>query len=111
MSDEAFFTRIAGEHEALEGDTERAPARLTSRIYSALVRRQAETGPLLSLSETRAAGRGLCVFERGLEIVAVAEPLNVLNPCCVCHARVLAERFDSPPIFWPHCPYVSFHRR
>jgi hypothetical protein len=34
-----------------------------------------------------------------------------MNPCRVCHARLLAEQFESPPIYWPHCPYVSFRRR
>lgn len=111
MSDEAFFARIAVESEALEGDIVPAPARLKSRIYSALVRRQADTGPLLSLSKTQAGGRALCIFERALEIPPVSESLKTLNPCRVCHARVLAEHLDSPPIFWPHCPYVTFHRR
>ena len=111
MLDEAFLARIAVEHEALEKHRVHAPARLTSRIYSALVRRQAETGPLLSLSKTQAAGRDLCIFERALELAPVSESLKMLNPCAVCHARVLAERLDSPPIFWLHCPYVTFHRR
>jgi hypothetical protein len=29
----------------------------------------------------------------------------------VCHARVLAERLEHAPIYWPHCPYVRFQNR
>jgi hypothetical protein len=32
-----------------------------------------------------------------------------MNPCRVCHARVLGERLERAPIFWPGCPYSEFH--
>ena len=38
------------------------------------------------------------------------ERITSMNPCWVCHARLLAEQFESPPIYWPHCPYVEFRR-
>ena len=111
MNDERFFTRLAARTDAVKGTDERAPSRLKSRIYSALVAEQAASGPLLSLPATQAAGRPLCVFENLLCVMPVGEPVTSMNPCRVCHARVLAEHIESPPIYWPHCPYVAFRRR
>jgi hypothetical protein len=34
-----------------------------------------------------------------------------MNPCQVCHARMLAEHLDNAPIYWPHCPYVKFQEK
>ena len=109
MNDEQFFQRLAKETDALESRADHAPARLKARVYSALVAAMASDGPLRSLPETHASGRPLCVFEH-LFCVVPAERMTSMNPCRVCHARVLAERFDSPPIYWPHCPYVKFIR-
>ena len=111
MNDERFFARLAEKTDAAEGVNERAPARLKSRLYSALVAEQAAGGTLLSLSTIRAEGNSLCVFENVLQLMPVGEHLTSLNPCRVCHARLLAEHFESPPIYWPHCPYVEFRRR
>lgn len=108
MELDRFFAMLAAEPDDLEGGVDRAPGRLKSRIYSALVRRQASTGPLLSLSGTKAAGHGLCVFESA--VCALPGDIKTSNPCSVCHARILAERLDVAPIFWPHCPYSEFHR-
>jgi hypothetical protein len=83
---------------------------LKARIYSALVKRLSETGPLLSLTETKAAGSGLCVFEEAIAALPVGDRIGSMNPCRVCHARILAERVEHAPIFWPHCPYSAFHR-
>ena len=88
---------------------ERAPARLKSRIYSALVNRLAETSPLLSLPATKAAGSRLCVFEEVVCAVPVGDDVQSKNPCRVCHARVLGERLEWAPIYWPGCPYSEFH--
>jgi 2-hydroxychromene-2-carboxylate isomerase len=88
----------------------RAPASLKSRVYSAMVTKLAERGPLRTLPATKAAGRDLCVFEH-LLCAFPHERLTSMNPCRVCHARLLAERFESPPIYWPHCPYVEFQRK
>ena len=88
---------------------ERAPARLKSRIYSALVNRLAATGPLLSLPATKADGGRLCVFEKAVCAVPAGDDFQSRNPCRVCHARVLGERLDWAPIYWPGCPYSGFH--
>ena len=85
-----------------------APSSLKARLYSALVRKQQKSGPLASLDETVAAGYGVCVFERLVQISPVGERAKSPFFCQVCHARMLAEAFDNPPIFWAHCPYVAF---
>jgi hypothetical protein len=109
MNDERFFTTLADETD--EGpQADRAPARLKARVYSALVVAQAERGSLRSLRDTHADGRPLCVFEHVVRAVP-GEGIASMNPCRVCHARALAERFETPPIYWPHCPYVEFTRR
>jgi len=89
----------------------RAPSRLKSRIYSALMKRQREDGPLLSLSEVKARGRRLCVFEELVQIAPVGEPAKQPNFCRVCHARVLGEKFEHAPVYWPGCPYAQFQSR
>jgi hypothetical protein len=110
MNDDTFFTRLAAKTDALSGESDRAPARVKARLYSALVAAQAAAGPLRSLPATKAAGRQLCVFEHVLQVVPNGR-IASMNPCRICHARVLAEHFESPPIYWPHCPYVDFKRR
>ena len=89
----------------------RASSRLKSRIYSKLVETQAASGPLRSLTETRAANRKLCVFEELVQISPVSEGLKRRNPCRICHARLLGEHVENAPIYWPHCPYVLFQNR
>ncbi len=89
----------------------RASFRLKSKIYSALVARQSQDGPLLSLPATKDGGRKLCVFEELVQIAPVGESVKCLNLCRVCHARVLAERIENAPLFWPGCPYVQFQNR
>lgn len=106
--DEEFLQRIAGEVELTA--PELAPARLKAKVYSALVRRQAETGPLMGLPETRARGHKLCVFEELVRIAPVGETIKSLNICRVCHARVLAERLEHAPIYWGGCPYVELKK-
>ena len=108
MSDDLWFERLA---EATgELTPERAPARLKSRVYSALVARMAEPGPLLDLVETRSTGAQLCVFESALTVLASGTKVSAMNPCRICHARILGERMEKAPIFWPGCPYAEFHR-
>jgi hypothetical protein len=86
----------------------KAPARLKSRIYTALVRAQQESGPLASVRETKRAGRKLCVFEELVQIAPVGEAARSRFFCNVCHARLLAEAMEKPPIWWPGCPYAAF---
>jgi hypothetical protein len=96
--------------EADETAEERAPARLKSRIYSALIAAEQETGPLRSLEQTYSSGRGLCIFERFVQIAPVVESAKSPFFCWVCHGRILGENVDRAPIFWEHCPYADFHR-
>ena len=91
-----------------ERSPERAPARLKSKIYSAVIQRLSESGPLLDLRTSKAEGTVLCVFEETLTPFGSA--VASMNPCRVCHARLLGEHLDRAPIFWPHCPYADFHR-
>lgn len=105
-----FFENLAAHAERFEPEA-RAASSLKSRIYSAMVRLQASSGPLLGLRECQVAGHGLCVFEQLVRIAPIGERLKAMNPCHVCHARVLAERLDNAPIYWPNCPYVKFQER
>lgn len=107
MDMDRLLERLSIEDE--DPSTERAPARLKSRIYSALVNRLSKTAPLLSLPATKAEGAQLCVFEELLTRLPVSDGAKSRNPCRVCHARVLGERLERAPIFWPHCPYAAFH--
>ena|SRR5438270_9188209 len=86
----------------------RTPSPLKARLYSAFIAEQQTNGPLASLDETVAAGHGICVFEKLVQIAPVGERAKSPFFCHVCHARVLAESFENPPIFWPNCPYVAF---
>ena len=90
---------------------ERAPSPLKARIYSALIREQQESGSLLSLSKSRAAGRDLCIFEKALQMAPVGTKVESSFLCRVCHARIVAENIENAPIFWAHCPYASFQNR
>ena len=96
---------------AAEPASKPASSRLKSRIFSALQLEQQESGPLLSLTETRARGGKLCIFEDLVRIAPTGESAKQKNPCRVCHARVLAERVENAPIYWPGCPYVRFQDR
>lgn len=107
MDRDRFFLTLASSADR----DEPAPARLKSKIYSALIAHQAASGPLLSLAATKAEGGQLCVFESALCALPVQDSVKSMNPCRICHARVLGERFETAPIFWPHCPYSDFHRR
>jgi hypothetical protein len=103
--DEDFLGRIFDEVDLVEPT--RAPSRLKAKVYSALMRQQAELGPLMSLSEARSRGEKLCFFEQLVQVAPLGETAKSLNICRVCHARVLAEHFENPPIYWPGCPYVD----
>ena len=103
-SDESF-ERLAKESE--ERAEEHAPSKLKARLYSALIARQQQDGPLSSLTRSAAEGRKLCIFEQLVQIAPVGETAKSLFYCTACHARVLAEHFENPPIYWPGCPYVQ----
>ncbi len=105
LPDGEFTERIADGVELSKAEV--APARLKAKVYSALVLRQAATGPLMSLTETGAGGHKLCIFEELVKISPVGERAKSLNICRVCHARVLAEHVENAPIYWSGCPYVE----
>jgi len=106
MFDDLWFEGLGGTSETT---LERAPAQLKSKIYSALVMRMADSAPLLDLIETKKEGGHLCVFEHSLARLPVGAQIRSMNPCRMCHARMLGERMDHAPIFWPGCPYSEFH--
>jgi len=107
--DDRLFDLVAREADAAEET--RAPSRLKSGLYSALVRRQEESGPLRSLGETRSEGYGLCVFEDLWQRAIPGETAQCFHCCKICHARVLAEHLESAPIYWGNCPYVAFGKK
>ena len=111
LPDDRWLETLAAEADAAWTAMEGAPSRLKAKIYSALLRRQQESGPLLSLSETRSAGRGLCVYENFVQIFPVGEKAKCFNCCSVCHARLLAENWEAALIHWSNCPYVRFQNR
>jgi hypothetical protein len=86
------------------------PASLKARLYTTFVGEQQKTGRLASLDATVAAGRNICVFEKLVQIAPIGDAAKSPFFCTTCHARVLAEMFDNPPIFWPHCPYSDFKK-
>ena len=108
QSDDAFFETLA---EQTAPEDVRAPSRVKSRTYSRLMLQEAGTGPLSSVSETKRRGRPLCVFEELVRIAPAGDSLKERNFCRICHARLLAESIENAPIFWRHCPYVSFQNR
>jgi hypothetical protein len=107
IPEDEFFEWVAVE-EILYSQPAAAPSKLKSQIYSAVMLRQAASGPLASLTQTRASGHGLCFFEELVCIAPAGERMKSLNICRVCHARVLAEHLEKAPIYWPDCPYVKF---
>jgi hypothetical protein len=109
MTDDLWFERLAEATGPIE--EERSPANVRAKVYSALVARMADKGPLLDLRQTKDAGGHLCVFENALAALPLGTSVHSMNPCRICHARVLGERMDRAPIFWPGCPYAEFHKR
>jgi hypothetical protein len=107
MADDLWFERLSDATGELT--PVRAPAKLKSRTYSAIVAQMAESGSLLDLAETRNCGGRLCVFETALTMVPLGTTVSSMNPCRICHARILGERMEHAPIFWPGCPYSEFH--
>jgi hypothetical protein len=105
QNDDRLFEIVAQEPEDVAPI--RAPARLKSRIYSAMVREQEKSGPLRGLAETH----GLCVFEELWERATSTDAAQSFNCCSLCHARVLAERLERAPIYWANCPYVAFGKK
>jgi hypothetical protein len=108
MADEVWFARLAAVTGSASED--RAPAHLKSKVYSLLVTSMAQSGPLLDLRDVKHAGGHLCVFEEAVAMLPAGAAVGSMNPCRVCHARLLGERMEHAPIFWPGCPYSEFHK-
>jgi hypothetical protein len=106
-----WFDALASETDVPRKHERRASSTLKSRAYSALVKRQQESGPLERLDQTKAEGAGLCVFEELVRLSRAGEKVQSVNYCRVCHARVLGEHVENAPIYWAHCPYVRFQNR
>ncbi|MBI4910248.1 MAG: hypothetical protein HY820_41905 [Acidobacteria bacterium] len=86
---------------------EKASSRLKSRILSELILMEQAEGPLRILSQSRAAGEQLCIFEHAVALLP-SDDLQSRNPCAVCHARLLGEHVENAPIYWPGCPYSRY---
>jgi hypothetical protein len=106
----AVFEALASRVELEQGGEAAAPTRLKSRLYTALINRQQESGPLASLSQSKAGGRGLCVFEQLVHIAPISDRKKAPFFCRGCHARWLGEHWENAPIYWGHCPYVEFQK-
>ena len=104
---ERQFSRLLSQPQQMG---ERAPSSLKARLYSMLIHEQQASGPLASLDSTVAAGHGICVWEKLVQITPIGERAKSPFFCQVCHARLLAETLDASPIFWAHCPYVAFKK-
>ena len=107
MADDAWFQQLADMTRTTNED--RCPAHLKSKVYSSLVNSMAQSGPLLDLSDIKDAGGHLCVFEHAITMLPLGPGIGSMNPCRICHARVLGERLEHAPIFWPGCPYSELH--
>jgi hypothetical protein len=105
---EAQFFEMFSESASMQGEGSRSS--LKARVYTALIGKQQESGPLMDLQRTKRSGRELCVFEELVQIVPVGQTAKSSFICRACHARILAENLDDPPIFWPGCPYVVFKK-
>jgi hypothetical protein len=110
MSESDFEMQFDALLSEPEQSAERAPCSLKARLYSALIRKQQESGSLASLQASVSAGHPICVFEKLVQIAPLSEKAKSPFFCEVCHARVLAEHFENAPIFWAGCPYVTFKR-
>jgi hypothetical protein len=108
--DDERFEQLAKAARRAAPRKKRAPARLKSRIYSALIQRATAEGELRSLSETKSDGRDLCVFEELVRVAPAGKKIKKMNICRMCHARVLAEVLENPPVFWEGCPYAQFKK-
>lgn len=95
--------------QSSEAELPGASSRLKSLLYSRLVATMESNGPLVQLTETKAQGRGLCVFEQIMEKVP-SQAIQQFHYCNICHARILGEKVENAPVFWPNCPYSEFQR-
>ena len=105
-----LFNQLADRTSLGSAPSPAAPSRLKARIYSALMLRESASKRLRSIPATKAEGGKLCVFEELVRIAPVSINMKSLNICRICHARVLGEAMEKPPIYWANCPYVEFKK-
>jgi hypothetical protein len=105
-----WMERIAEEAPELPEQGGGASTCLKSHLYSRLIGLAEEEGPLAGLVESKQSGFGLCVFEEIVRITPTPEAAQQYQYCKICHARVLGEKMENAPIFWPNCPYSEFQR-
>lgn len=107
MIDEGALQKLLQAAQEKAEAPARVSSRLQSRVFSKLIEAEQEQGPLRILSASRAAGHELCVFESTVALLP-SDDLQARNPCAVCHARILGERVERAPIYWPGCAYARF---
>lgn len=103
-----WLARLAAETK--QPTPTRAPSRLKSRIYSALMQAEAAQGPLASLTACEQSGHTLCFWEQFIQITPLPSAVKALNHCHLCHARVLGEHVEGAPLPWAGCPYAEFQK-
>jgi hypothetical protein len=93
MSDNLWFERLA----ELTGDVtpERVPARLTSKTYSALWPEWPNRGRCSISQQRKKPAHGCASSSTPLTVLPLGYDVRSMNPCRVCHARVLAERMEQ----------------
>lgn len=101
MNGDLFFEQL-GELCDQQGEHAPAPSTLKSRVFTALVRRQQQQQPLMTLSACRKAGETLCIFEQLVAIAPVGEPVKAKNPARsampVCWVRGSKMRPSGGPV-------------
>ena len=85
--DKEFRSLLASTGESAE----RAPSSLKARLYTSLVRRQQESGPLSSLDDSVASGHGICVFEKLVQISPLGDKVTVVRDLDALVTQIAAE--------------------
>ena len=62
MADDLFFENLSAATEPARGEPAKTPSRLKAKVYSALLSQQTASGPLLSVSASKATGRPVLPF-------------------------------------------------
>lgn len=105
-ANDQFFEWLAQPTEAAA----RAPSRVKAKLYSALLDKAEQAAPLRSLTATRRAGYGLCVWERAVQTLP-GQAIDTVNHCKTCHARWVGEHIEAALLPWAHCPYAQMQKK
>ena len=102
MDDERWLERVAA---ATDFDADRAGARAGAAQGAHLFRAReppgADRSPPHAWVRRRQPAADCACSKQPSPCCPSADRIGSMNPCRVCHARVLAERLDDAPIFWP----------